>query len=67
VTYQLVTRLAHDAVRGGRWGAMPMLPVAVPDAQHFQFALRMDALLENDHLPASSELVLQSPVLVPWN
>ncbi len=67
VTYQLVSRLAHEAVCGGRWGAVPMLPVAVPDAQHFQFALRMDALLENDHLPASSELVLQSPVLVPWN
>jgi hypothetical protein len=44
-----------------------MLPVAVPDAQHFQFALRMDALLENDSVPASSELVLQSPVLASWN
>ena len=67
VTYQLVIRLAHEAVRGGRWGEVPMLPAAWPEAQHFQFALRMDALLEHDRIPASSELVLQSPVLPTWN
>lgn len=67
VTYQLVTRLAHEAVRGGRWGEVPMLPLACPDAPHFQFELRMDALLEHDRVPASSELVLQSPVLPTWN
>ncbi len=66
-TYQLVTRLAHEAVRGGRWGDVPMLPAAWPEAQHFQFALRMDALLEHGHVPVSSELVLQSPVLPTWN
>ena len=66
-TYQLVTRLAHEAVRGGRWGQLPMLPAALPDARHFQFELRMDALLETEGLPASSELVLQSPVLPSWN
>ncbi len=66
-TYQLVTRLAHEAVRGGRWGEVPMLPAAWPEAQHFQFALRMDALLEHGHVPVSSELVLQSPVLPTWN
>lgn len=63
VTYQLVSRLAHEAVRGGRWGDVPMLPTPVSGATHFQFELRMDALLEQDRVPASSELVLQSPVL----
>ena len=67
VTYQLVTRLAHEAVRGGRWGEVPMLTESVPDARHFQFALHMDALLEHGRVPASSELVLQSPVLPTWN
>jgi hypothetical protein len=69
VTYQLVTRLAHEAVQGGHWGAVPMLAEPMPDAapQHFQFALRMDALLEHGRVPESSELVLQSPVLATWN
>ena len=66
-TYQLVTRLAHEAVRGGRWGEVAMLSAPSPDAPHFQFELRMDALLEHDRLPASSELVLQSPVLATWH
>lgn len=63
VTYQLVTRLAHEAVRGGRWGEVSMLgtPLATPD--RFQFELRLDALQENERVPVSSELVLQSPVL----
>ena len=63
VTYQLVTRLAHEAVRGGRWGDVSMLAGPVSAAEHFQFELRMDALLEHDRVPASSELVLQSPAL----
>ncbi len=63
VTYQLVTRLAHEAVRGGRWGDVPMLCTAMPEATHFQFELRMDALLEHARVPARSDLVLQSPVL----
>ena len=64
--YQLVTRLAHEAVRGGRWGQVPMLAQALPEASHFQFELRIDALLEHERLPAHSELVLQSPVLPTW-
>lgn len=67
VTYQLVMRLAHEAVRGGQWGDVPMLPAAQPDALHFQFELRMDTLLEHARVPASSEVVLQSPVLATWN
>ena len=66
VTYQLVTRLAHEAVCGGRWGEVLMLAQAQPEARHFQFALRLDALLEHERVPASSELVLQSPVLPTW-
>lgn len=71
VTYELVTRLAREAVRGGCWGDVPMVAQVWPEASHFQFALRMDALREDlrDHerVPASSELVLQSPVLPTWN
>ncbi len=63
VTYQLVSRLAHEAVHGGRWGEVPMLATPMPVPDHFQFELRMDALLENERVPVSSELVLQSPVL----
>ena len=66
-TYQLVTRLAQEAVRGGRWGAVPMLAAPLHQAPHFQFELRMDALQEHDRVPASSELVLQSPVLPTWH
>ena len=68
VTYQLVTRLAHEAVRGGRWGEALMLPVILTGVpSHFQFEVRMDALQEHQRVPASSELVLQSPVLPTWN
>ena len=63
VTYQLVTRLAHEAVHGGRWREVPMLAQACPGASHFQFELRMDALQEQDRMPVRSELVLQSPVM----
>jgi len=68
VTYQLVTRLAHEAVRGGRWGEALMLPVILTGVpSHFQFELRMDSLQEHQRVPVSSELVLQSPVLPTWN
>jgi hypothetical protein len=68
VTYQLVTRLAHEAARGGRWGSARMLPVILSTPpSHFQFELRMDALQEDQQVPVSSELVLQSPVLPTWN
>ena len=63
VTYQLVTRLAREAVRGGHWGEVPMLAQACPGARHFQFELRLDALHEQDRVPVRSELVLQSPVM----
>ena len=67
VTYQLVTRLAHEAACGGRWGDVPMLATPPTEVAHFQFELRMDALLEHERVPASSELVLQSPVLATWS
>lgn len=68
VTYQLVTRLAHEAARGGRWGGERMLPVILAGLpSHFQFELRMDALQEDQQVPVRSELVLQSPVLPTWN
>jgi hypothetical protein len=67
-TYQLVTRLAHEAIANGRWGDVPMVPVPLPTGiTHFQFELRMDALLEDQRVPVSSELVLQSPVLPTWH
>ncbi len=66
-TYQLVRRLAHEAVGGGCWGTVPMLATPLPRVpSHFQFELRMDTLLEQDGLPSDSELVLQSPVEPTW-
>jgi hypothetical protein len=68
VTYQLVTRLAHEAISGGHLGDVRMLPVILSGLPtHFQFELRMDALLEDQRVPVSSELVLQSPELPAWN
>ena len=61
-TYRLVTRLAHQAIRGGGWGATPMIKAALPDVQRFQFELRME-LPE----PARSELMLRSPELAVWD
>ena len=57
VTYQLVSRLAHEAIQGGGWGNQAMMaepPVASLLA--FQFEVRMT-------VPGSdtSELMLQSP------
>ncbi len=61
-TYRLVTRLAHQAIRGDRWGDTPMIAAPVPKVERFQFELRME-------LPASSsrELMLQSPVMAVWD
>jgi hypothetical protein len=61
-TYRLVTRLAHQAIRGDGWGHTPMIAAPLPSVDRFQFALRME-------LPASSssELMLQSPVLAVWD
>lgn len=67
VTYTLVMRLAQLAVNGGAWGTVPMLPVVWPAVQHFQFELRLDALQEHHRVPVSSETVLRSPPLRPWN
>ena len=62
VTYRLVTRLAHQAIRGDRWGDTPMIAAPLPTVERFQFELRME-------LPASSsrELMLQSPVMAVWD
>ena len=62
VTYRLVTRLAHQAIRGDRWGLTPMIPASLPDVQRFQFELRME--LPD---PLRSELMLQSPVMAVWS
>ena len=61
-TYRLVTRLAHQAIQGDRWGDTPMIAATLPRVERFQFELRME-------LPASnrSELMLQSPVLAVWD
>ncbi len=59
VTYQLVARLARQALEGGQWGNHPMMSQApIRDLNAFQFQLRME-------LPGSqnSQLMLQSPEL----
>jgi hypothetical protein len=65
VTYQLVTRLAHDAIRGGRWGQhghdAPMISAKLPDITAFQFEVRLERLGTD-----RSELLLQSPVVPVW-
>ena len=59
VTYQLVSRLAQQAISGACWGDQPM--IAQDPVRHlsaFQFEVRME-LPEGQ----SSELMLQSPVI----
>jgi len=59
VSYQLVTRLARDAVQGGRWGDTPLVPQpdwSVPEA--FQFEVRLLRLGQS-----GDEQLLQSPVM----
>lgn len=78
VTYRLVQRLACEAVRGGRWGPVPMLdrpdwPRAVTACQ-FEVRMEMpDHGHTRDHThfhtrsPSRSECLLQSPVIRAWN
>lgn len=59
VSYQLVTRLARDAVHGGSWGTTPLVKDpswAAPS--RFQFEVRMLQLGREGH-----EQLLLSPVL----
>lgn len=63
VTYQLVSQLARQALEGGSWGDQAMLAsIPVGRLSAYQFEVRME-------LPGSpsSERMLQSPVLRPWN
>lgn len=62
VSYQLVQRLAHAAIRGSGWGDSPMLDSAPVDAEAFQFEVRLH-MLGTDH----SEQALLSPVVPTWN
>ena len=63
VTYQLVTRLARQAIQGDCWGDQPMIAVKQPTTlRAFQYELRME-LPEGE----SSQTMLQSPVLPLWN
>ena len=57
VTYQLVSRLARQAIAGGQWGDRPMMAEEpLRDLSAFQFEVRME-------MPGtqSSHLMLQSP------
>lgn len=58
VTYQLVSRLALDALSGGRWGEHAMITQPLQALSAYQFELRME-------LPhgQSSHVMLQSPVV----
>ena len=62
VSYQLVQRLAHAALRGDRWGSSPMMATALPDAQAFQFEVRLHLLGTS-----RSQQALLSPVMPTWN
>ncbi|MEK7347093.1 MAG: hypothetical protein AAB176_15550 [Pseudomonadota bacterium] len=63
VTYQLVSRLAQQAVAGACWGDHPMIAQApVRQLSAFQFEVRM-VLPEGQR----NELMLQSPVIRAWN
>lgn len=62
VSFELVRRLAQDAVRGGCWGPVPLAAASLAQAQAWQFELRM----ERPDLPgqsADSALMLRSAVL----
>lgn len=63
VTYQLVSRLAQQAIAGGCWGGHPMIAQEpVRPLAAFQFEVRM-VLPDNP----SGELMLQSPTINAWN
>ncbi len=61
VSYQLVSRLAREALAGGRWGEVPMIAAALPACSAFQFELRMER--PERVSSADSVQMLQSPVL----
>jgi hypothetical protein len=63
ITYQLVSRLARQAMQGDRWGDQAMIAIEHPSTlTAFQYEVRME-------LPegASSQTMLQSPVMPLWN
>jgi hypothetical protein len=63
VTYQLVSELARQAIEGEHWGDQAMIPQSpVCRLLAYQFEVRME-LPEGQ----SSECMLQSPVITPWN
>lgn len=66
VTYQLVTRLAHQAIRGGHWGpdgtTVRMIDAELPPVVAFQFEVRLHRLGSDQVEP-----LLQSPVVSTWN
>lgn len=62
VSYQLVRRLAHAAVRGAAWGHSPMIDATLPDVEAFQFEVRLHMLGT-----ARSEQALLSPVMPTWD
>lgn len=62
VSFQLVGRLAHAAITGGRWGDQPMLAQPPGQVAAWQFELRM----ERPEMPgqsADSALMLRSAVI----
>ena len=61
VSYQLVARLAQDAVQGGRWGEVPMLASTLPTCIAFQFEVRMERPDLGEG--SDSEQMLLSPVI----
>lgn len=63
VSYQLVLRLARDAVTGGRWGDAPMLAQALPPCLALQFELRMERPDLGLSHGADSVQMLLSPVM----
>ncbi len=63
VSYQLVARLAQDALAGGLWGDVPLLATPLPGLSAFQFELRMERPDLGLGQAADSVQMLLSPVL----
>ena len=63
VSYQLVARLAREALGGGRWGEVPMLAQPMAAFSAWQFEL----LMEHPDLGQGTRtaLMLQSPEMPP--
>jgi hypothetical protein len=61
VSYQLVSRLAREALAGGCWGQTPMMEAPLTACSAFQFELRMER--PDLGRGADSVQMLQSPVL----